>query len=43
MAAGQPDNISCQKYPKEGIFRLFRVNRIPVIPFILLSGAEWTE
>ena len=30
-------------FPKKRIFYLFPVNRIPVIPFILLSGAEWTE
>ena len=35
--------ISPQKFSKEPVFRLFQVNRISFILFILLSGAEWTE
>ena len=32
-----------KNFPKERVFCLFRLNRIPSIRFILLSGAEWTE
>ena len=32
-----------KNFPKERVFCLFRVNCIPSILFILLSGAEWTE
>ena len=32
-----------KNFPKERVFCLFQVNRIPSILFILLSGAEWTE
>ena len=32
-----------KNFPKEHVFCVFRVNCIPFILFILLSGAEWTE
>ena len=39
----RPRRISRQKFPKERVFCVFRVNRISSILFILLLGAEWTE
>ena len=37
------EGFPAKNIPKERVFCLFRVNRIPSILFILLSGAEWTE
>ena len=37
------EGFPAQNFPKERVFCLFRVNCIPFILFILLSGAEWTE
>ena len=41
--AGGRVGFPAKNFPKERVFCLFRVNRIPFILFILLSGAEWTE
>jgi len=41
--AGGRVGFPAKNFPKEHVFCLFRVNRIPFILFILLSGAEWTE
>ena len=39
--AGGRVGFPAKNFPKERVFCLFRVNRIPFILFILLSGAEW--
>ena len=39
---GWPD-LEIYYFPKERVFCLFRVNRIPSVLLVLLSGAEWTE
>ena len=41
--AGGRVGFPAKKFPKERVFCVFRVNRIPFILFILLSVAEWTE
>ena len=38
-----PVGFPAKNFPKERVFCVFRVNCIPFILFILLSGAEWTE
>ena len=40
LGCERPRRISRQKFPLKSVFCLFRVNRIPSILFILLSGAE---
>ena len=39
--AGGRVGFPAKNFPKEGVFWLFRVNRIPFVLFILLSGAEF--
>ena len=41
--AGGRVGFPAKNLPKEGVFCVFRVNCIPFILFILLSGAEGTE
>ena len=41
--AGGRVGFPAKNFPKERVFCLFRVNRIPSILFSLLSGAEWTD
>ena len=41
--AGGRGGLPAKNFPTEHVFCLFRVNRIPFILFILLSGVEWTE
>ena len=41
--AGGRVGFPAKHFPKERVFSLFQVNRIPFILFILLSRAQWTE